>query len=104
LKSQGYRIELLFLWLPSADTAVERVGNRVLQGGHAVPVGDIRRRFAAGLNNLFSLYRPILDSWWLYDASTLPPKLIAEELPSGWTVKDSERYEQFQRLRRAVHE
>ena len=104
LKFQGYRINLFFLWLPSADTAVDRVANRVLQGGHNVPDHDIRRRFTAGLSNLLSMYRPILDNWWLYDASTLPPKMIVEETPSGLTVTDPESYEQFQRCCGAVHD
>jgi predicted ABC-type ATPase len=32
-QAKGYEIHLLFLWLPSADLAVERVAQRVTQGG-----------------------------------------------------------------------
>ncbi|HEX3655910.1 MAG TPA: hypothetical protein VHV55_08895 [Pirellulales bacterium] len=56
-----------------------RVVDRVRQGGHHVPEPDIRRRFASGILNLFSLYRPLADACWLYDASELPPRLIATE-------------------------
>ena len=73
LKSDGYRIVLFFLWLPTADHAVRRVANRVEEGGHAVPEADVRRRFAAGLRNFFGLYQPQCDRWLLYDASQLPP-------------------------------
>ena len=79
MKNDGYRILLFFLWLPSADLAVARVKNRVRQGGHNVPEPVIRRRFESGIRNLFQLYRPRLDAWWLYDASRLPPKVVAEE-------------------------
>jgi predicted ABC-type ATPase len=79
LKQQGYRIILFFLWLPSADLAVERVASRVRQGGHPVPEIDIRRRFGSGLRNFFHLYRRVVDDWWLFDASRLPPVLIAGE-------------------------
>lgn len=41
----GYVVELFFLSLPSADMAVERVAERVRQGGHNVPEQVIRRRF-----------------------------------------------------------
>jgi len=92
---QGYRIVLLFLWLPSADMAVTRVANRVRQGGHHVPEPDIRRRFAAGIRNLFGLYRPLVDDWWLYDASQLPPRLIAQEEGGKVQVVDSEYYKQI---------
>jgi predicted ABC-type ATPase len=38
-------------------------------GGHSVPEETIRRRYKAGLRNFFNLYRPIADSWKLYDNS-----------------------------------
>src|SRR3954447_16330203 len=37
MRADGYRLELFFLWLPSADLAVARVENRAIQGGHSVP-------------------------------------------------------------------
>ncbi len=77
LKFLGYRINLFFLWLRSPDLAVRRVANRVRQGGHSVPEEVVRRRYASGLRNLFRLYTPQIDSWWLYDASCLPPVVIA---------------------------
>jgi predicted ABC-type ATPase len=97
LKQVGYRVVLFFLWLPSADLAVSRVANRVQQGGHAVPEADVRRRFASGLKYLFKLYRPRLDAWWLYDASRLPPVLIAREEEGTLTVVDVDLFTQIQR-------
>ena len=78
-KKNGYRIMLFFLWLPSADMAVARVNNRVRQGGHNVPEPVVRRRYEKGIRNLFQLYKPQVDAWWLYDASQLPPAVIAQE-------------------------
>ena len=79
MRANGYRILLFFLWLPSAEMALARVENRVRHGGHPVPAEDVRRRYGTGVRNLFRLYRPLLDGWWLYDASRLPPKLIAKQ-------------------------
>ena len=76
----GYSVQLLFLYLPSADVAVERVRNRVRQGGHNIPEPDIRRRYQRGLTNFFQLYRSLVDGWYFYDSSHFPPQLIAEEL------------------------
>lgn len=56
LTAEGYRFHLLFLWLPSADMAVNRVYERVASGGHHVPEEVIRRRYAAGLRNFFQIY------------------------------------------------
>ena len=103
-KASGYRVMLFFLWLPSAELAVARVANRVKQGGHNVPPDDIRRRYAAGVRNLLQLYRPILDGWWLYDASRLPPKLIASEEGKKLTVKQKRLFGRIERQAEESHE
>lgn len=78
LIASGYRFHLVFLWLPSADFAVDRVADRVRMGGHDVPEPTIRRRYESGLRNFFTLYRPIVTSWRMYDNSQLPTmRLIA---------------------------
>jgi predicted ABC-type ATPase len=104
MKASGYRVLLFFLWLPSAELAVARVANRVKQGGHNVPPDDIRRRYAAGVRNLLRLYRPILDGWWLYDASRLPPKLIASEEGKKLTVKQKRLFGRIERQAEETHE
>ncbi len=104
MKAGGYHVELFFLWLPTADMAVDRVENRVEEGGHGVPPADIRRRYHAGLRNLFRLYRPILNSWWLYDASRLPPKLIAIEEDGQLVVTRKRLYRQIEKQAEEDHE
>lgn len=96
MRLAGYRIELFFLWLPSADMAVSRVANRVRQGGHHVPEEDIRRRYSSGQRNLFELYRSKTDAWWLYDASCLPPALIVNEDGGELVIGQAEKFKQIQ--------
>lgn len=96
IRDNGYRVVLFFLWLPTAEMAVARVANRVRQGGHRIPPDDIRRRYAAGLRNLFRLYRPLLDEWWLYDASRLPPRLIATEEGETLVLKQKRLFGQIE--------
>ena len=79
LKSLGYRIHLYFLWINNVDIALGRVADRVRRGGHNVPEEIVRRRFSRGLTNLFSLYRPFLDLWAIFDNSTDHPVMIACE-------------------------
>ena len=69
-------MSLLFLALPSADVAIQRVSERVAQGGHFVPDTVVRRRFRAGKANLESVYKPLVDSWALYDNSGGEPVLL----------------------------
>lgn len=77
LQDAGYDIQLVFFWLPSEEMAIERVRLRVELGGHAVPEGVIRRRYRRGLHNFVHVFRPLVDQWRVYDASTLSPELIA---------------------------
>jgi predicted ABC-type ATPase len=75
----GYDFNLMFLWLPSADLAVQRVMDRVRLGGHNVSETTIRRRYERGLHNFFHLYRPIAPAWRMYDNTDVHnTRLIAE--------------------------
>lgn len=68
-QSQGYKVNLLYFWLDSPDLAIKRVAQRVSEGGHNIPDETIRRRYHAGINNLFKLFIPIVDSWYVLDNS-----------------------------------
>jgi predicted ABC-type ATPase len=74
----GYRVKILFLSLPSAELAIERVACRVAQGGHDIPVDTIKRRFERGLDNIHQVYKPLCDAWAYYDSSGMVPHLIEE--------------------------
>lgn len=72
-RAQGYEVNLWFLSLPDPETAIARVRQRVREGGHDVPEAVIRRRFDAGRRNFETVYRPLADSWVLYDNSGTAP-------------------------------
>ncbi len=99
LKTTGYRFQLFYLWLPSADMAVRRVGDRVKLGGHHVPEDTIRRRYVRGIGNFFRLYRPLADEWTVYDNShPNDPTPIAEGHGTIETVAIVQSWEEFQRI------
>ncbi|WP_041428288.1 MULTISPECIES: zeta toxin family protein [unclassified Synechocystis] len=75
-QAQSYIVKLFFLQLLSPELAIARVAQRVRAGGHHVPEAIIRRRFAAGLHNLETLYKLIVDEWVCYDNSGNEPVLI----------------------------
>jgi len=82
LLASGYTAHLVFLWLPSAEFAVDRVAQRVRAGGHNVPPETVHRRYAAGLRNFFTLYQPLVSSWVLYESSGPVPRPVAEGVES----------------------
>ena len=77
-QAQGYWVRLCFLRLPSADMAVARVANRVIEGGHNIEEEVVRRRFDAGWRNFQQIYQDIVNEWRLYDSTEAFPRLIAE--------------------------
>lgn len=92
LRRRRYRIHLFFLWLASADLAIERIAERVRQGGHYIPDAVVRRRFDKGLFNFLHLYQPLFDSWTIFDNSKDTPKLIAFKESGELYIIDSEVY------------
>jgi len=82
-QEKGYYVTLLFFWLNTPDLAVERVKNRVASGGHNVTETTIRRRYDAGIYNLFQLYMPICDYWMITDNSLSPMEIIAKGFKDG---------------------
>jgi predicted ABC-type ATPase len=72
----GYRIELFFLSVPSARFAIERVAQRVRQGGHNIAQDVIERRFVSGMAHFEQIYKPLVDAWTLIDSSQSPYKMI----------------------------
>ncbi len=76
-QEEGYRVKLFFLKLDLPETAIRRVSQRVLEGGHDVPVSVIQRRFRIGWRNFEQVYRGLVDEWALYDNSGEEPELLA---------------------------
>jgi predicted ABC-type ATPase len=76
-RDQGFAVQLMFLRLPSADMAVERVRTRVCQGGHNIAEDVIRRRFDAGLFMFETVYKQLVDKWTIFDNSGPVPFEIA---------------------------
>ena len=76
LLADGWRAELYYLWLPSADAAVERVAGRVACGGHDVPPEIIARRYSRGIANLLDHYAPLCSETICLDNSGRIPKVI----------------------------
>ncbi len=81
-QKQGYRISLFFLKLDSVDIAIDRVVERVRQGGHSIDEDVIRRRYIAGWENFQAIYSSIVDEWSVFDNSSNQTQLL------DWGEKD----------------
>jgi predicted ABC-type ATPase len=86
-RGAGYRVTLAYVWVPSAEVAIERVARRVAGGGHGIPEDVIGRRYARSLANLRDLYLPLADAFRIYDHSNAgQPQRVAEQSEGGRPV------------------
>ena len=76
---RGYTVTLLFFWLRTPELALQRIAERVKNGGHDIPTPTARRRYVAGINNLFNQYAPEVDCWMIYDNSVNPRIAVARD-------------------------
>ena len=109
LKSSGYAVHLVYLWLPDPRIAVDRVRARVALGGHDIPEEDIRRRFFRSVANFETLYRRTADFWRVYRAVMPPngpePRMIAHgEGERMVGIIDRDAWDALQRHARAAQE
>lgn len=93
LKNRAYRVHFYFLWVSDVQVALNRVKERVSKGGHGVPEAVVRRRFERSIRNFIVLYRPLADSWILFDNSGSSPSVIALENGSGTRIINAGLYE-----------
>ena len=64
-KENNFKIVLMYLFLETDNENILRVKNRVLNGGHDVPVEDIKRRYIRSRELFMSLYKDMVDKWIL---------------------------------------
>ena len=67
-QQDGYTVSLIYLRLPDVETSLARVAKRVAAGGHDIPEGTVRKRFVLSSQYLETLYKPIVDAWYVWDS------------------------------------
>lgn len=67
--AKNYTIEMHYIFCANIRINLNRIKNRVKQGGHHVPAEDVRRRYWRSLKNLISPYFDLCDTIVLYDTT-----------------------------------
>lgn len=78
LKAAGYHLEIVYLRVASPRLVLKRIAARVRQGGHTVPKADVLRRFKRSQQNFETVYRPLADTWAVYENSGPKPILVEQ--------------------------
>lgn len=67
-RQRGYIVSLAYLRLISVSESIARVRKRVDAGGHGIPDEAIRRRFGKSLSYFETIYKPIVDEWYVWES------------------------------------
>ena len=74
-KAQGYRVNLVYVGIDSAELSADRVTQRMSKGGHGVPLAAIVRRYPVSLANLRHALK-LCDRAYVLDSSSEERRLL----------------------------
>lgn len=92
LLATGWRVELVYLALPSVEMSRLRVAERVSHGGHNIPLKDIQRRFPRSLHNLLTLYASSVTRVRCFMNAGGMPEAVFEQTGSQRTILDDRHF------------
>lgn len=95
LKAQGWRLELIYLALPSMEMSKWRVAERVAHGGHNIPSADIERRFSRSLFNLLNLFSSQTDACRCFMNAGPTPQLVFHQEGELRKIEDFGHYQEL---------
>jgi predicted ABC-type ATPase len=95
LRSAGWRVELLYLALPTVELSRLRVAERVAHGGHAIAAADIERRFPRSLRNLLDVYAGAADHARCFLNSGPVPDIVFIQHAGQRTILNQTVYDQL---------
>jgi predicted ABC-type ATPase len=93
LRQQGWRVELIYMALPSAEMSALRVAERVAHGGHNISQSDILRRFPRSLRHLLHDFSSRVDRCTCFMNHTARPVLVFEQNGLTRTIHDPSWYQ-----------
>ena len=93
LRRDGWRVDLIYLALPSAEMSKLRVAERVAHGGHAIPEADIERRFPRSLRHLLDDFSQRVDRCICFMNDGENPELVFEQCGDQRDILCADHYQ-----------
>jgi len=90
-QTNGFEVEMIYLFLEKPESNISRVSHRVLNGGHHVPKDDIIRRFYRSKKMFMFVYKDLVDKWIMYYNSNE----INEKIATDKMIYDDKKWEEF---------
>jgi predicted ABC-type ATPase len=87
-RDAGYILKTYFLWVREPEITIGRIKQRVVEGGHNIQEDVSRRRFYKTVQNFFSIYAPLMNTWKLYENDLDRPRLLAVGKEGRRAIRD----------------
>jgi predicted ABC-type ATPase len=97
-KHLQFQVSVKFLYVDSAVVSLERVSQRVRNGGHDVPEIDVRRRFGRSIHNFWNHYRCFASDWVVLYNQTRKPEPVVSGVGNEQFVHSEELFTRFLHL------
>ncbi len=75
-QNDGYAITIYFVYLEKPALNIQRIKQRVSEGGHFIPRDTVLRRYPRSINNFWNIYRPLCYNWFIFENSGTKPKQV----------------------------
>lgn len=95
LKKKGYKVSIIFIFIPSPKICIARIKERVVKGGHHISDQDVIRRFYRSISNFWNIYRILGDQWLLLSNAQLEIESIAKGIKRKHEIIDQEALKNF---------
>ena len=79
---------IIYIYLENPRICIERINERVLNGGHFVPDEAVIRRYFRSKNKFWNVYKNIADKWFLIYNSDLNFKEICAGSRTTYKIHD----------------
>lgn len=95
IKARNYKIKMLYIFLESPETCIQRIDGRVKKGGHFIPNADVIRRYYRSKNNFWKTYTALSTNWQLYFNGTSDAQRVAIGKGAHYDVENNALFELF---------
>jgi predicted ABC-type ATPase len=96
-REAGFVLKAYFLWVRDPEITITRIRQRVTEGGHDIAEEVSRRRFYKTIQNFFTVYRPLMNTWKLFEHDLTGPRLLAVGKDGRQVLRDPIRFEKAMR-------
>jgi len=98
LLSEGWRVDLYYLWIRAISVSIDRVAERVASGGHNILERTIINRYPRSISNFLCYYAPLCSAVYCLDNSGKTPNIIFMKVGEERSILRKKTYKLLEQI------